>query len=214
MGRGLSSLLSSPNIQLLLCCLLLWVTDVCGGFISLPTASYTQQQQCSEYILQLVVHTIHTTRAVYYASFIYFNFFGGFSHILHTSYLVRIVYQHRIVSYVRVPSSARQPSPTLSKYVFYTPEQQVLQQQLYVSFCLCHLYLDPFRFFFVCFISFFFSQVGLSSRVAFFLLCSRTRYNCCSAQSKHLIRLPCLFSVWFFSVPLSVTTEFICISLG
>ena len=122
MGRGLSSLLSSPNIQLLLCCLLLWVTDVCGGFISLPTASYTQQQQCSEYILQLVVHTIHTTRAVYYASFIYFNFFGGFSHILHTSYLVRIVYQHRIVSYVRVPSSARQPSPTLSKYVFYTPE--------------------------------------------------------------------------------------------
>ena len=68
--------------------------------------------------------------------------------------------------YLRVTSSVQQQSGTLSKYVFYST----------CSFCSCHLYPTPSRNYFVfySFSSFFF--VALISRVAFFLLCSRTRY--------------------------------------
>ena len=68
--------------------------------------------------------------------------------------------------FLRVPSSVQQPSATLSKYVFYST----------CSFCLCHLYPTPSRNSLVFYSFSFFFFVALISRVAFFLLCSRTRY--------------------------------------
>ena len=61
--------------------------------------------------------------------------------------------------------SVQKPFDTLSKYVFYST----------CSFCLFHLHPTPSlnSLFFVSLVFFF---VALISRVAFFLLCSRTRY--------------------------------------
>ena len=74
----------------------------------------------------------------------------------------------RYVYLLHVSSSVQQPSATLSKYVFCST----------YSFCLCHLYPTPSRNYFVVFIHprFVWFFVALISRVAFFLLCSRTLY--------------------------------------
>ena len=97
----------------------------------------------------------------------------------------------RYVYLLCVPSSVQQPSATLSKYVFHST----------CPFCLCHLYPTPSRnyLFFIRLVLFF---VALTSRVTFFLLCSRTWYA--RTWSAYLESL-----AFGFSVSLSVTTEFL-----
>ena len=97
----------------------------------------------------------------------------------------------RCVYLLCVPSSVQQPSATLSKYVFHST----------CPFCLCHLYPTPSRnyLFFIRLVLFF---VALTSRVTFFLLCSRTWYA--RTWSAYLESL-----AFGFSVSLSVTTEFL-----
>ena len=96
--------------------------------------------------------------------------------------------------YLRVPSSVQQPCATLSKYAFYGT----------CSFCLCHLYPTPSRnsFVFIRLVFVFFVAL-ISGRVFFVVLSYPVRL--------HLICLPWFFSevCFFFSVSLSVTTEFV-----
>ena len=76
---------------------------------------------------------------------------------------------------LRVPSSVQQQSATLSKYVFYIYST--------CSFCLCHLYPTPSRFFF-------FSFLALFSQAAFSCCCAlvpgfyvKTQQHCLHTHS-------------------------------
>ena len=88
----------------------------------------------------------------------------------------------RYVYLLRVPSSVQQPPATLGKYVFFRT----------YSSCLCHLHPTPSRNYFV-FYSFiiFFRSSYFSGGVFFVVLSYPVR--------QHLICLPWIFSVWFFS---------------
>ena len=116
--------------------------------------------------------------------------------VFHFSFLsYRIIFPaSRYVYLLRVPSSVQQSSATLSRYVFYST----------CAFCLCHLYLTPSgnSFIFYSFSIIFHRSI---SRVTFFFVV--------------VVSYPVYASDWFvcleplafvfFSVSLSVTTEFV-----